>query len=177
MKIRHKVIQDFQFVSDDKKIFVLKLGSILEEYVFKTKGEEIPIDRDIIDNNPLYFQIIDWKSELLMYLKLNKIPQPSQISKKLIPFIDDMILSSMPKTIATDDKESKELEKLYRQKLKEITQREFDIDKKDRDNIKSISDRESDYEISMERLEKKSADFKEQLLNFEENESNIKKSE
>ena len=87
MKIRHKVIQDFQFVSDDKKIFVLKLGSILEEYVFKTKGEEIPIDRDIIDNNPLYFQIIDWKSELLMYLKLNKIPQPSQISKKLIPFI------------------------------------------------------------------------------------------
>lgn len=123
MITRHKLIQDFQFISNDKKIFILKTGIFLEEYVYKLKGEEIPIDKEIVDANPQFFQLIDWKSELLIHLKQNKIAQPSQISKKLIPFIEDMILSSIEKQPA-EDSNLKELEKEYTSKIKELERKE-----------------------------------------------------
>ena len=69
MKIKHKVIKEFQYLSPDKKIFILKLGTILEDYIYKVKTELIPIDKDIIDNNPDFFILIDWKAELITYLK------------------------------------------------------------------------------------------------------------
>ena len=84
MKIKHKVIKEFQYLSPDKKIFILKLGTILEDYIYKVKTELIPIDKDIIDNNPDFFIVIDWKAELLTYLKTNKIPQPAVLGKKLL---------------------------------------------------------------------------------------------
>ena len=49
MKIKHKVIKEFQYLSPDKKIFILNVGTILEEYNYRVKTEIIPIDRDIID--------------------------------------------------------------------------------------------------------------------------------
>lgn len=73
MKIKHKVIKEFQYLSPEKKIFILKTGTILEEYNYKVKSEIIQIDKDIIDNNPEFFEIIDWKAELLTYIKTNKI--------------------------------------------------------------------------------------------------------
>ena len=95
MKIKHKVIKEFQYLSPDKKIFILTSGTILNEYVYKIKNESIPIDKEIIDNNPDFFEIVDWKFELLSYIKSNKLPQPSSLQKKLIPFIEEMILSSI----------------------------------------------------------------------------------
>ena len=38
MSIKHKVIQDFQFVTSDKKIIVLKANSVLENYTYIGKG-------------------------------------------------------------------------------------------------------------------------------------------
>ena len=72
MKLKHKLIKEFQYLGDDKKIIVLKVGTILEEYIYKLKSELIPIDKDIVDSNPDFFEIIDWKSELLTYIKSNK---------------------------------------------------------------------------------------------------------
>ena len=37
MKIKHKVIKEFQYLSPDKKIFILKIGTILEEYMTKPR--------------------------------------------------------------------------------------------------------------------------------------------
>lgn len=95
MNIKHKLTKDFYLLSSDKKILILKYGSILENYIYKTKNDTIKIDKDIVDANPEFFQLIDWKSELLIYLKYNKIPQPSQIYKKLIPFIEEIIISDV----------------------------------------------------------------------------------
>jgi hypothetical protein len=92
MKIKHKVIKEFQYLSPDKKIFILKVGTILQEYNYTVKSEIIPIDKDIIDNNPEFFEVIDWKSELLTHMKAQKFPTPSQFHKKLIPFIEEMVL-------------------------------------------------------------------------------------
>ena len=101
MKIKHKVVKEFQYLSPDKKIFILKAGTILEEYNYKIKSDIIPIDKDIIDNNPEFFEIIDWKAELLTYIKANKLPTPAVLTKKLIPFIDEMVLSSIQQNTIT----------------------------------------------------------------------------
>jgi hypothetical protein len=72
MKLKHKVIKEFQFLTPDKKILILKVNTVLEEYVYCQKDESITIDKDIVDNNPEFFQEVDWRAELLSYLKTNK---------------------------------------------------------------------------------------------------------
>ena len=70
-------------------------------YIYKVKTELIPIDKAIIDNNPEFFEVIDWKAELLTFMRAEKMPQPAQLGKKLIPFFEDMIMSSIQQTSGT----------------------------------------------------------------------------
>jgi hypothetical protein len=39
MKIKHKLLSDYQYVSPDKKIFLIKSGTIIEEYFYKLKSD------------------------------------------------------------------------------------------------------------------------------------------
>jgi hypothetical protein len=88
-------------------------SSIIKPNFYKLKSESIPLDKEIVDLNPQIFEILDWKSELLTHLKVNKLPTPSQLHKKLVPFIEEMVLSSIQSsvTVSTIDesklKESK----------------------------------------------------------------------
>ena len=91
MAIKHKVLKDFQLLTDDKKILILKAKTIIEDYKFKNKSDIVNVPLDIIKNNADYFSFIDWKEELQSYLKVNKIPQPAVITKKLVPFIETMM--------------------------------------------------------------------------------------
>jgi len=91
MAIKHKVLKDFQLLTDDKKIIILKAKTVIEDYKFKNKSETVSVPVDIIKNNPDYFSFIDWKEELQSYLKVNKIAQPAVITKKLVPFIETMM--------------------------------------------------------------------------------------
>jgi hypothetical protein len=91
MAIKHKVLKDFQLLTEDKKILILKAKTIIEDYKFKNKSDMVNVPVDIIKNNPDYFSFIDWKEELQSYLKVNKIPQPAVITKKLVPFIETMM--------------------------------------------------------------------------------------
>lgn len=160
MKIKHKLILDFQFTSSDKKIFILKTGTTLEDYKHKVKNETIDIDKDIVDQNPEFFSVIDWKSELLTHLKVSKIPQPSQISKKIIPFIEDMILSSTQAPgITMDDSMVKELER-----------KESDLNSRDR----RIKDKEEELEIRNGRIERREVSYKEDLLDLDKKEDNLR---
>ena len=160
MKIKHKVVKEFQYLSPDKKIFVLKPGTVLEEYNYKVKSEVIPIDKEIIDNNPEFFETIDWKAELMSYMKANKMPQPAQLGKKLIPFIEEMVLSSMqPVQAPADDSKSRELESL----AQELSSRE-----------KRIKDKEEEAEIRLKRVEKREAEYKEDLKGLDKKESDIR---
>lgn len=156
MKLKHKLIKEFQYLGDDKKIIVLKVGTILEEYIYKLKSELIPIDKDIVDSNPDFFEIVEWKTELLSYLKTNKIPQPAILSKKLFPFMEEFILlNNQPTdTIIVDEGKIKELE--YKEsdldrREKRIATNEDDIDER----IKRIQKREETYKDDIKLLDKK----------------------
>lgn len=164
MTIKHKVIKEFQYLSPDKKIFILKVGTILEDYKYRIKNETIDIDREIIDGNPDFFELIDWKAELITYMKSNKIPQPTQLGKKLIPFIEEMILSSMTKMnqpvgVVVDEPKVKELE------IKEI-------DLKNRE--KRISDKEEEIDIRLKIIEKRENDYKEYLKEIDKKEDQLR---
>jgi DNA repair exonuclease SbcCD ATPase subunit len=167
MKTKHKLINDFQYVSPEKKIFVLKSGTILEEYNYTHKGETIPIDRDIVENNPEFFTVVDWKSELLSYMRANKLPQPAQLGKKLIPFIEEMILSGMEK-VETDNSETDNSRYI------EIEQKETDLFKREQELERkriSLEQKEDENEIREKSLNKRDKMLKDDsaLLDTREN--------
>ena len=85
MSIKHKVIQDFQFISSDKKIIVLKANTILENYTYNPKGsgEPLKLEKELIENNNSFFKPLDWREELHTFIKVNKIPQPAIMTKKI----------------------------------------------------------------------------------------------
>lgn len=155
MKTKHKLAKDFQFISADKKIFILKAGTILEEYNYRTKSETIPIDKDIVDQNPDYFLTIDWKSEFLSHMKANKLPQPAQLAKKLIPFIEEMVLSAA---------------QAPPQDGRELTEREAEVARLE----KRLAEREEEIEIRMKRLEKRDSDHREDLKELERKEDSLR---
>jgi len=175
MKTKHKLIQDFQFISADKKIFILKSGTILEEYNYRLKSEIIPIDKDIVDSNPLFFELIDWKSELMSYMKQNKMPQPAQLGKKLIPFIEEMVLSSLQQNSggSMDPSLIRDLEKREAELLssrRELDRRELELDSRDR----RIKDKEDDIEVRTKRVEKREDEYKSELKNLDKKEDEVR---
>jgi hypothetical protein len=91
MITKHKVLKDFQFLTEDKKIIILKAKTIIENYTYKLKTGDITVSKEIINNNPDYFSFIDWKEDLQTYLKANKIAQPAVITKKLVPFVENLL--------------------------------------------------------------------------------------
>lgn len=137
MNTKHKVLKDFQFITPDKKIIILKSKTILENYRYITKFESVMIEKDIVDNNPEFFSKVEWTEDLNTYLKLNKIPQPAIVTKKLIPFIEEMIKSNDPKS-SNEEIYKKEIQ--LDSRSKELDERE---DKLQKYNI-DISLRESE---------------------------------
>jgi DNA repair exonuclease SbcCD ATPase subunit len=163
MKIKHKVVKEFQYLSPDKKIFILKAGTILEEYKYKVKTEIIPIDRDIIDNNPEFFEIVDWKAELLSYIKTSKLPTPAVLTKKLVPFIEDMILSSIQQNAAVGKPMDDSL-------IREIERKELDLKSRE----KRIKDKEEEIDIRIKRVEKREIEHKDDLKSLDKREDDLR---
>ena len=161
MKIKHKLLSDYQYVSPDKKIFLIKSGTIIEEFKYKLKGDTIPLDKEVIEMNPQIFEIIDWKAELLSFMKLNKMPQPAQLGKKLIPFIEDMILSSIPQQSGPTMDESK---------VKELEWKETDLTNRER----RIKDKEEEIDIRVKRVEKRETEHKEDLKSLDKKEDELR---
>lgn len=188
MKLKHKLIKEFQYLGDDKKIIVLKVGTILEEYIYKLKSELIPIDKDIVDSNPDFFEIVEWKAELLSYLKSNKIPQPAILSKKLYPFMEEFILnnetnsSKIESTVVNEDLISKRELDIQRrekrvieneddnaEKLKRIQNRE-DIYK---ENIKQLDEKENDLLLRISKITERELNLEDALREINERERNL----
>lgn len=163
MKIKHKLLSDYQYLTPDKKIFILKAGTIINNYIYSIKDESIPIDKDIIDNNPDFFEVVDYKYELLAYLKSNKISQPAQMHKKLLPFIEEMILTSMNNNSNTGASISED-------ELKELERKENDLNSRER----RIKDKEEEIEIRLKRVEKRESDYKEDLKSLDKKEDELR---
>jgi hypothetical protein len=161
MKIKHKLLSDFQYISPDKKIFIIKAGTVLEAYNYKLKSDIIPIDREIVDANPEIFNIVDWKAELLTYIKVNKLPTPAVLTKKLIPFIEEIVLSNTSKSSQPVIDESK---------IKELETKEFDLNNRDR----RIKDLEDEINIRLKRVEKRENEYKSDLNLLEKKDDELR---
>jgi len=163
MKIKHKLLSDYQFLSSEKKIFLIKSGTIIEEYLYKVKNESISIDKEIVDANPEIFQVIDWKAEMLSYMKLQKFPTPSQFHKKLIPFIEEMVLSSIQQN-------SGPVSNIDESKVKELEWKEIDLNNRE----KRIKDKEEEIDIRLKRVEKREDDHKQDLKSLDKKEDDLR---
>lgn len=163
MKIKHKLISDYQYTTPDKKIFMIKSGTIIDEYVYRVKGESIIIDKEIVEANPQIFDPIDWKAELLSYMKVNKLPQPAQLGKKLIPFIEEMILSSISQN-------STQGQIMDEYQIKEIERRERELNNREL----RIKDKEEEIEIRLNRVEKREESYKEDLKDLDKKEDELR---
>lgn len=163
MKIKHKLLSDFQYISPDKKIFIIKAGTVLESYNYKLKSDIIPIDKEIVDANPEIFNIIDWKSELLNYIKTNKLPTPAVLTKKLIPFIEEIVLSSTSQIVNS-------VPVIDESKIKELDLKELDLNSRER----RIKDLEDEIEIRLKRVEKKEKELKTDLKSLENKEDELR---
>jgi len=175
MKLKHKLIKEFQYLGDDKKIIVLKVGTILEEYIYKLKSELIPIDKDIVDSNPDFFEIVEWKAELLSYLKSNKIPQPAILSKKLYPFMEEFILnnetnsSKIESTIVINEDLLSKRELDIQRREKRVIENEDDNTEK----LKRIQNREDIYKENIKKLDEKENDLLLRISKITERELNL----
>jgi hypothetical protein len=165
MKIKHKLLSDYQYVSSDKKIFLIKSGTIIEEYFYKLKSENIPLDKEIVDLNPQIFEILDWKSELLTHMKVQKLPTPAQLHKKIVPFIEEMVLSSIQQNSTNSNSFS-----LDESKMKELEWKEIDLNNRER----RIKDKEEEIDIRLKRVEKREEDHKSELKNLDKKEDDLR---
>jgi hypothetical protein len=165
MKLKHKVIKEFQFLTTDKKILILKANSVLEDYVYTQKGESVNIEKDIVDNNPDFFIEIDWKTDLISYLKTNKIPQPAVLSKKLFPFVEDLLKNN---SVIKEEVIFKE-EIIFKEEVIVNETKELEIKKREK---KIISD-EEDIELRLKRLEKREEDYKKDSLILKQKEEDL----
>jgi len=177
MKIKHKLLTDYQFTTVDKKIFLIKSGTLIDDYVYKIKGESIQIDKGIVEANPQIFAPVDWKAELLTHMKISKFPTPTQFHKKLIPFIEEMIISSIQQIQAPieikDDSKIKDLEL----KEKDLELKEKDLESKESEfnsREKRIKDKEEEVDIRLKRVEKREEDYKNELKDLDKKEDDLR---
>lgn len=164
MKVKHKLLSDYQYTNIDKKIFVLKSGTILEEYNYQLKGESILIDKEVVDANPQIFCLLDWKAELLAYIKANKLPTPAVLTKKLIPFFEEMVLSSI--------QQSAPIGVLDESLAKDLERKELDLNSRE----KRIKEKEEEIEIRTKRVEKREGEYKEDLKSLDKKEDSLRES-
>lgn len=172
MKIKHKLLNDFQYVDSEKKIFTLKKGTVLEGYNYKTKTEQVLLDKDIIDSNPEYFQYIDWKLDFLGFIKTNKIPQPSQIHRKMLPFLEQFISEQTNKSIIIENvfDVSHFSVEMIKEKEDKLNNKEIELLSRE----KILKDKEEETIIQIKRIEKKEQEYKEDLKSFDKKEDELR---
>ena len=191
MAVKHKVLKDFQLLTNDKKIITLKAKTILEDYKYSTKNDNVLVEKDIVDNNPDYFSIIDWKEELNTYLRQNKMPQPAVLTKKLVPFIEEMfvinqknevkeVIREVVKEIPTSDIEkeieleskiqkNKILEEHLKLEIEKLNSNIFELKRKE----KQLNDLEIELNQKSELLKKLELDLSEKELSITQKDSNL----
>ena len=157
MKIKHKLLSDYQLITTENKIVLIKSGTIIENYTY----EGIEIDKSIIDSNTNYFEIMSWKNELIIFMKKSKIPQPAVLGKKLFPFMEEFILSSTTTQPAT---------RLDESKSRELDDKEFDLNRRE----KRIKEKEDDLENRLSKVEGRENEYKTDVRLLDKREDDIR---
>ncbi len=172
--MKHRVLKDYQHITTDKRVVQIKAKLLIEDYKVNIKGDIYKLDVDIVDNNPEFFHAIDWKQDLVDYMKSNKLPSPAILSKKLIPYIEENYLSKskvetkiVEKVIEkVTDNTALEVELKKRQQLLDdmstkVDQREVELSQRENYNIQAKHQNDErdrqldlkDKELSTKKLE------------------------
>jgi hypothetical protein len=172
MAVKHKVLKDFQLLTNDKKIIVLKAKTVLEDYKYVTKNDNVLVEREIIDNNPDFFSPINWKEELNTYLRQNKIPQPAVITKKLVPFIEEMFVIQTDSSQTTEqpyiDVIQKELELESRLKRVELREAQLNLESSELINKEvELLKKEKQVQQKEEKLSNLQSELEEKEINLD----------
>jgi len=186
MVTKHKVLKDFQLLTDDKKIVILKAKTVIENYTYKLKTGDVVVSKEIINNNPDYFSFVDWKEDLQTYLKTNKIAQPAVITKKLVPFVENLletnskvvtkeILVETPVEIKVKEShtDSMQLKLELETKIKKLDLQEKLLN----DEIDQTNKKELEYTKKLDTLNKTEKDLDNKKIELEDFEKELKETE
>ena len=103
----YKIIKDFNHVTSDHKILILKEGTSIdrkeeESYIIKQgRHKELKIPAVIVESNPEYFDKVDLNSRILNLLKKSKAKTNPKIANELTKFIDEEYLAG--KSLVDED--------------------------------------------------------------------------
>jgi len=183
MTVKYKVLKDFQLITEDKKIIVLKAKTIIENFTFKNKNETVKVPTEVIKNNEDFFTLFDWKEELQSFLRTNKIPQPAVITKKIVPFIESLMedQETIVKEVVVEKEVIKEVvvekptivEKKVVVEKPKIVEKEVFVEKTIKDDTLQIEfeSRLKKFELKEQQLEKEILDNNKKELDL----SNLEK--
>jgi len=146
---KYKILKDFQLTTDDKKIVILKAKAFIIDYKYVGKDGSVKMDPIVVENNPDYFQFIDFKTDFILFLKTNKIAQPSVVAKKILPYIeehfksDNLNQNSNSKEVILLENELAALKLEYNKSIDKLSHLELDFNNTMERNtaLKSIDDK------------------------------------
>lgn len=167
MIIRHKISKDFQLLTSDKKIVILKAGSLLENYKYTTKNDQVKVDRDIVDSNPDFFLLLDWKVELVNVMKQNKIQTPAVIAKKIIPFLEEIIMSSSSSGSSDLSEEVEALQEEVKERAKKLREKEIELETSQERVLRREKQIELDLEEARTKLDRREREISDLSSNLD----------
>jgi hypothetical protein len=161
MKIKHKLLEDYQLITNGNKIVSIKAGTIIENYTY----DGIELDSSIIDSNTNYFEILNWKNELIIFMKKSKIPQPAILSKKLYPFMEEFILNN------SETSKTENYSGVNEDLLKDFENKQLDLDRRE----KRLSSIEDDIDLRLKRVQKREEEYKDDVKQLDKKEEDLLK--
>jgi hypothetical protein len=125
--MRVEVVKDFQYTNEKMQIMVLPTGEVLEKqdaefYRFKKRMSIYTVPVEIIENNPIFFKVVDWREDLLREMKKNKKSTTPAIHKQVVAYIENEVLFN--KEIIENDV-MEELLKLVREKYNVTSDKKY----------------------------------------------------
>lgn len=125
--MRYEVIKDFQYTDEKFQIMVLPVSQVLSKvdkglYAFKIKSKEFAIPEEVIVKNPAFFKPVDWRDDLLAWMKQHKRSTVPANHKVIVEFMDNYVLNG--KDIVDHD-DMRELLQLVRDKYNTTSDKQW----------------------------------------------------
>lgn len=95
--MRYEVIKDFQYTNEKMQIMILPENQVVEQYdtdtyIFKIRAKTYQIAKILIENNPSFFKVVDWREDLLRVMKKDKKSTTPTIHKQVVAYIENEVL-------------------------------------------------------------------------------------
>ena len=96
--MRFELIKEFQYVNPERQILSLAVNNIVEKvdanwYGFEIRGKAYKIESAIVESNPAYFKLIDWRVDLLEMMKDKRKATLPALHKSVVGFIEENLMN------------------------------------------------------------------------------------